>query len=251
MEEERKPWSGLAIASLACGVLSLGLGFFAGVPTMVLGVPAIFCGHLGRAWILKSGGKLRGQLMALAGLTLGYLMMAFSILVPDGQVALKKANLIKTKTDAVAVATAVEQYCEEYGKLPAADLGSGEIRTEGESGVQLLTILMGREVDDGAMQNSRQIPFLNVALGKQRKRGGLIYEPGVEHGVGSPGIRRPIVGLFDAWGNPFRVILDDDYDEVIRSTYGGKPELVKGKRVLVASKGPDGIEGTKDDVKSW
>ena len=47
------------------------------------------------------------------------------------------------------------------------------------------------------------------------------------------------------------MILDDDYDEVIRFTYGGKPELVHGKRVLVASKGPDGVEGTADDVKSW
>ena len=249
--EEKKPWSGLAIASLAGGVLSLGLGFLTGIPGIVFGVPAIFCGHLGRARILKSGGKVQGQLTALAGLTLGYLMMAFSILVPDGRAAMKKSNLLKTKVDAVAVEAAFEQFFQEYGKVPSVGAGSGEIRTEGESGVQLLTILMGREVDGGAVQNSRRIPFLHVATGMDRKRGGLIYEPGVDHGVGIPEIRRPVVGLFDAWGSPFRVILDDDYDKVIRFTYGGKPEVVHGRSVLVASKGPDGIEGTKDDVKSW
>ncbi len=90
--------------------------------------------------------------------------------------------------------------------------------------------------------NPRGVPFLAVEMGKTRKKGGLIRESG----IGSP-----VVGLFDAWGNPFRVLLDDDYDGLIRFTYGGKPEVVRGHRVLVASKGPDGIEGTKDDVKSW
>jgi hypothetical protein len=47
------------------------------------------------------------------------------------------------------------------------------------------------------------------------------------------------------------VILDDDYDEVLRFTYGGKPEVVKGHRALVASRGADGVEGTGDDVKTW
>ena len=251
MEEQRKPSSGLAIASLVGGVLSLGLGVFAGIPGMVLGLPAIFCGHMGRARILKSGGKVRGQLVALSGLTLGYLMTVFSILVPAGRVAMKRSNVLKTRADAVEVASALEQYFEEYGKLPSVGAGSGEIRTEGESGVQLLTILMGREVNGSAMQNSRKISFLTVATGRDRKRGGLIYEPGVDHGVGSPGIRRPVVGLFDAWGNPFRVILDDDYDQVIRFTYGGKSEVVNGHRALVASRGADGVEGTADDVKSW
>lgn len=90
--------------------------------------------------------------------------------------------------------------------------------------------------------NPLGVPFLTVETGRHRNKGGLIYESG----TGSP-----VVGLFDAWGNPFRVILDDDYDEVIRFTYGGKPEVVKGKRVLVASKGADGVEGTEDDLKSW
>jgi hypothetical protein len=184
--------------------------------------------------------------MALAGLILGYVMSVGSVVVVlsffAAQVAIKKANLIKTKVDAVAAEAAIVQFFQEYSKLPSVGAGSAEFRTEGEAGVQLLTILMGREVNGGSVQNSRHVPFLSVTTGEHRKRGGLIYRS-VTGGS--------VVGLFDAWGNPFRVILDDDYDEVIRFTYGGKPEVVKGERVLVASKGPDGVEGTEDDVKSW
>lgn len=235
MEKKRKPWSGLAIASLACGVLSLGLGFF--MLGILAGIPAIVCGHLGRARIRKSEGGLRGDLEALVGLTIGYLMTAFSLLTPGShaaaQVAFKKANVLKSRTMLVSTVSAVEQFHQEYSKLPEPD--ANDFNTEDAAGRKLLDMLLGPG-------NPRGVPFLVVETGKTRRKGGLIYE--------SPN-SKSVVGLFDAWGNPFRVILDDDYDEVIRFTYGGKPEVVKGKRVLVASKGPDGVEGTEDDLKSW
>ncbi len=230
MEVERKPWSGLAIASLTGGVLSLWLGF-------LTGIPAVICGHLGRARIRKSGGELRGKGMALSGLILGYGMTVLSMPVvfsfSAAKVAIKKAQTLQTKTYTVATTSAVEQFYQEYSKLP--EPGGNDFNTEGPAGRKLLDMLLGPG-------NPRGVHFLSVETGKTRKKGGLIYESG----MGSP-----VVGLFDAWGNPFRVILDDDFDEVLRFTYGGKPEVVHGRRVLVASKGPDGIEGTKDDVKSW
>lgn len=230
MEEQQKPWAGLAIASLACGVLSLGLGF-------LTGIPAVICGHLGRSRIRKAGGELRGKGMALAGLILGYVMTVLSMSVmfsySAAKVAIKKAQTLQTKYYAVATTSAVEQFYQEYSKLP--EPGSDDFTTEDPVGRKLLGILLGPD-------NPGHVPFLTVATGKHRKKGGLIFVSG-DSG--------PVVGLFDAWGNPFRVILDDDYDEVLRFTYGGKPEVVKGKRVLVASKGPDGVEGTADDLKSW
>ena len=230
MEEKQKPWSGLAIASLVGGVLSLGTGF-------LTGIPAVVCGHLGRARIRKSGDGLRGKGMALAGLILGYVMSVVSVLVVlsffAAQVAIKKAQTLQSKVNAVALESAVLQFYQEYSKLP--EPGGNDFNSEGLAGRKLLDILLGPG-------NPRGIPFLVAETGKHRKKGGLIFESG----IGSP-----VVGLFDAWGNPFRVILDDDYDEVIRFTYGGKPEVVHGHRVLVASKGPDGVEGTADDVKSW
>ncbi len=235
MEEQRRPWSGLAIASLVGGVLSLGLGFF--MLGILAGIPAIVCGHLSRARIRKSGGGLRGHLMALMGLTLGYFMTVLSLLAPGSHVeandVIKRANLLKSRTMIVSTESAVEQFYQEFSKLP--EPGGNDFKTDDPAGRKLLDMLLGPG-------NPRGVTFLTVETGKHRKKGGLIFESG----MGSP-----VVGLFDNWGNPFRVILDDDYDEVIRFTYGGKPEVVHGHRVLVASKGPDGIEGTKDDVKSW
>lgn len=133
----------------------------------------------------------------------------------------------------MSTASAVDHYYQEYSKLP--DAGANDFKTDDPAGLKLLEMLLGPA-------NPRHVPFLIVEIGKHRMKGGLIY------GSGSGG---SIVGLYDAWGNPLRVMLDDDYDGVIRFIYGGKPEAVHGKLVLVASKGPDGIEGTADDVKSW
>src|SRR4051812_38581665 len=58
------PTSGLAIASLVCGILWIGA------------LPAVICGHIARSQIKKSGGRLQGSGIALAGLILGYLGMA-------------------------------------------------------------------------------------------------------------------------------------------------------------------------------
>ena len=59
--------SGLAIASLVCGIL--GISF---VPFLAA-IPAVICGHVARSEINKSGGRLGGAGMALAGLITGYL----------------------------------------------------------------------------------------------------------------------------------------------------------------------------------
>ena len=58
------PTSGLAIASLVCGIL----GFFT---LGVASIGAIICGHL--AWRETSSGQQSGHGMAIAGLILGYL----------------------------------------------------------------------------------------------------------------------------------------------------------------------------------
>lgn len=221
MEEKRIPWSGLAIASLAGGVLSLGLGF-------LTGIPAVICGHLGRARIRQSGGGLQGKGMALAGLVLGYggsVFWSLGLMMVN-----QKTAIVRTKLDVANFHQAVEQYYEEYSKLP--DTGAGDLATSDPAGKRLLACLIG----DGRNGEAMRVPsFLEASPDAAN----LSVNERVERGI------------FDAWGNPFRVILDDDYDEVLRFTYGGKPEVVHGQRVMVASKGADGIEGTEDDMKSW
>src|SRR5260370_30317217 len=62
--------SGKAIASLVCGIA----GF---VIPILSAIAAIVLGHLSLSEIRKSGGRLKGQSMAVAGLVLGYVGVAF------------------------------------------------------------------------------------------------------------------------------------------------------------------------------
>lgn len=65
--------SGVAIASLILGILSLvKFGLFAGIP-------AVICGHIALSSIKKDT-RLSGRELAIAGLIIGYLGTALSII---------------------------------------------------------------------------------------------------------------------------------------------------------------------------
>lgn len=73
----QKPNSGLAIASLTCGVLSLVLlGIFTAIP-------AVICGHMSLGQLKREpetyNKSSRG--MAIAGLITGYIIIALTILI--------------------------------------------------------------------------------------------------------------------------------------------------------------------------
>lgn len=69
------PVSGLAVASLVCGIASLVmcLGF-------LTGLPGVICGHLALQKIKQAGTALRGGGLALAGLIMGYIGIGFSLI---------------------------------------------------------------------------------------------------------------------------------------------------------------------------
>lgn len=74
--------SGMAIASLVCGLA----GLFCCLPAVL----AIVFGHVARGQIKRSGGMQTGGGLAMAGLVLGYLVVAatvvYTILVVTGAV---------------------------------------------------------------------------------------------------------------------------------------------------------------------
>lgn len=193
--------------------------------------------------------KLRSKRRAHSGFTLVELLVVISIIVVlaalsfgAAQVAIKKANTLKTKTSATAIASALEQYYLDYSKLPTLGASSDEIRTEGEAGIEFLEILLGKEDDTGTMQNPKKIPFLTVETGKTKKKGGLIYSNG---GAGGQ-----IEGLYDAWGNAFYVKIDLEYeDEILDPLKQGN--VVRNKKVIVYSYGNNEKIGGGDDVTSW
>ena len=193
--------------------------------------------------------KIRSNRRAPSGFTLVELLVVISIIVVlaalsfgAAQVAFKKANTLKTRNSVMAVYQAVDQYYQEYSKLPSLGASSDEVRTEGESGIELLNILLGKEDDTGTMQNPRKIAFLTVETGKTKKKGGLIYSNG---GAGGQ-----IEGLYDAWGNALYVKFDLEYeDEILDPLTQGN--VVRDKKVIIYSYGADGKIGGGDDVKSW
>ena len=236
----------MAMAGLSCGILAwvLGLltyvGFYqtdsvrGGAPGFVLGLPAVLFGHLAWHEIRTSGGAMRGKTISIAGLILGYLAIGCWIASVIG--VSRKVDEARSRTNLRGLVNAIWAFDTEFGKLP--ELGTDDFKTDDVAGRKMLIVMLGKE----DRMNPRGIPFLTVMIGQVRKDGGLVYKPdGSEE----------IEGLFDAWGNPYRVILKGEDEDVLRFELGARSMEVPGKRFVVISKGPDGVEGTADDLKSW
>ena len=70
--------SGLAIASLVCSLAALGVVLF---PPLILAcIAGVICGHLALWRIGRSHGQLKGKGFAIAGLIIGYVLFALTLL---------------------------------------------------------------------------------------------------------------------------------------------------------------------------
>jgi type II secretory pathway pseudopilin PulG len=70
MNSEQPQTDGKAIGSLICGIASVT------ILSILAGIPAVILGHISRSDIRNSGGRLKGQGLALAGLIMGYISLA-------------------------------------------------------------------------------------------------------------------------------------------------------------------------------
>ena len=111
--------SGLAIASLVCGILvflTFGLA----------GLPAVITGHLGLSAIKKSSGTLGGRGMAIAGLIMGYLGFALiflavlaSLAVPAFTMVQQRGLQMKVVINAKQLVVGMKQYAADHeGNYP-------------------------------------------------------------------------------------------------------------------------------------
>lgn len=128
-----------------------------------------------------------------------------------------QSNVVVAR-DAMELRVALTNYYTEYRRFPDLNAGA-EGDTETLSDATLIQILTGSD----AARNPRQIQFFHARSENLDPSGGLL----------------------DPWGNPYRVVLDTDYDN--RITVGGEQ---KSATVDVGSDGPDGIGGTADDLPS-
>jgi hypothetical protein len=122
------PTDGKATTSMVLGILSLVcFGILAGIPAVILG-------HMSRSNIRQSMGRLKGDGMALAGLIMGYISVAYTICMLFIIAAITIPNLLRAKMAANestaqatvrTVSTAQIQYQATYSDVGyAPDLAS-------------------------------------------------------------------------------------------------------------------------------
>lgn len=199
--------------------------------------------------------KTRSPRRGNAGFTLVELLVVISIIVVlaamsfgAANLAINKAKKLQTTNDATSLKMALTAYYDSYNKFPDFGMAGDEARTDGQSGTELLTILLGKEEVGGEMQNPKQVQFLTAKANKNKAKGGLVY-----NNNGSGSIPE---GFYDAWGNPFYIKIDDDFDGEITDplVQGG---IIRDQKFIIYSYGPDGAKGAKgktgvgDDIKTW
>ncbi len=87
--------SNLAIWSLVLGILGLVLLF--GCIGILFAIPAVICGHVAYGRIKRSSGMLSGESLAMAGLIIGYVSIAFSIVLIPLLAAIAIPNFVKAR----------------------------------------------------------------------------------------------------------------------------------------------------------
>lgn len=106
------PTSGLATASLVCGILSVTL-----IPC-VSAIGAVICGHMAQAEIKKAAGTVGGSGLALAGLIMGYASFALiPIIAILAGIALPVFGEVQTRgleTKALSNGKSIAAACKLY-----------------------------------------------------------------------------------------------------------------------------------------
>jgi prepilin-type N-terminal cleavage/methylation domain-containing protein len=194
------------------------------------------------------------------GFTLVELLVVITIIIvlaaagfAGAMKVMAKAKSTKAHSALTAVEQAVNQFYNEYGRLPAMNNATADAQydTTLEDGKKLLEPLLAKEdtASSTTVQNTKQLSFLSVPEGKIKGTAGidgLVYEVGTT---------AKVRGLYDPWGRPYKIMLDNDYDEELILNVGGTTKNLHGRRVAVWSLGPDGKSDdpktASDDVKNW
>jgi hypothetical protein len=122
---EQVKTAGVAVASLVCGIA--GLMCFGPLGA----IPAVICGHMARSRIKASGGTLQGEGLALAGLIMGYVSIAFMVVMIPLLAAIAIPNFMRARettqrnyceNNLRQFESAKAQYALEAGLVPGAEI---------------------------------------------------------------------------------------------------------------------------------
>ena len=188
------------------------------------------------------------------GFTLVELLVVIAIIAvlaamgfAGAQAALNRAKKMKARKICVTMDQAVLGFYDDYGHMPGLGDANAdrELVTDIDAGIQLVTILLGYEKDSDEMENPKKVRFFEAPEGKSKR-------DGIQYGAGSG---NTVEGLFDPWGEPYRVLLDGDYNEQLKNPFTGtgNSAILRGKRVVTYTYGKNATNdnGSGDDVASW
>ncbi|MDB6073697.1 MAG: hypothetical protein JWO89_1337 [Verrucomicrobiaceae bacterium] len=167
---------------------------------------------------------------------IGFLVALFDPLRRTGTAT--RASKVRTQATLKDMVLGLQSYHVDYGRWPVS--GSNEVKMPCAGA--LLQILLGDNVDG---LNVRGIAYIEPPMSR-KGFGGLIGTVGAFQ-------------LTDAWGHPYVILLDTNGDGKlanpdVKNTGAGISASAPAQivaEVAAFTLGPDGIEGTKDDVVSW
>jgi len=187
---------------------------------------------------MKSVFIRKGKDVERKGFTLIELLVVIAIiallaglLLPAISIVRRNAQITKARSMAQGLATAIQQYESEYGLLPCTAsgdtvFGAGTNDSAYDQMVAILAQVDGPGSASKDKGNTRHIPFLSVTKDY------------------------PTKGYVDPWGHRFKVGMDTDYDNEVKSLASS---TLNGK-VFVYSLGPDETDDSGNehkDVISW
>ncbi len=156
--------------------------------------------------------------------------------------ALKRAKSVQSLNLATGLAQSINSFYDEYGSLPATAPTRDPLSTSAAGGVDVLRVLLALETGNTTL-NTRGIRFLDPKQAKGKK-GGIDF--------GANGAT--LTAMYDAFGFPFYIAFDEDYNDEIQNPDKVKatdPDILRGFKAVVYSAGADGVLNTTDDVKTW
>jgi len=150
-----------------------------------------------------------------------------SIAVPVISKAVENAKKAQARTELKTIETALRAYFNEYSKYPQGSGQADRSYTSESEQAQLMNVLRALNVspNNNHVLNPRRIVFLEIPDGSLQNN-----------------------AFIDPWGNVYRIVLDTNFDNTLTTSEHG---TVRGRPVVVWSKGPDGDATEEDDLKSW
>lgn len=165
--------------------------------------------------------RTRGFTLIELLVVIGIIALLAAILLPVVQGVFKRADILKAKNEVGELRKAVEAYFNTYGKLPLVPSSETTALSEGDSKkvVQILTAISSVT----AQYNPREKIFLEL---KEIRADGEFLDP---------------------WGKQYFMRLDKNLDG--KMTIPGSSNET-ATRSIMTSAGPDGQEGTPDDIST-